>query len=79
MPTLHGHPLSPYVRKVLITLAEKQIDFEHDPVMHFALPMDTRSSTRCGRFPSGPPTRGSTCPIRRSSSPTSTRCGPSHG
>ena len=39
MPKLHGHPLSPYVRKVLIALAEKGIDeFDHDPVMHFALP-----------------------------------------
>jgi glutathione S-transferase len=38
MPTLHGHPLSPYVRKVLIALAEKGIGYDHNPVMHFALP-----------------------------------------
>jgi len=38
MPTLHGTPLSPYARKVLITLAEKQIEFDHEPVIHLALP-----------------------------------------
>jgi len=38
MPTLHGTPLSPFARKVLIALAEKNIEFEHNPVVHFALP-----------------------------------------
>ncbi len=38
MPTLHGTPLSPFARKVLIALEEKNINFEHQPVVHFALP-----------------------------------------
>ena len=38
MPTLHGHPLSPYVRKVRIALAEKGVDYENNQVVHFALP-----------------------------------------
>ena len=38
MPKLYGTPLSPFARKVLIALAEKEIQFDHDPVAHFALP-----------------------------------------
>ena len=38
MPTLHGTPLSPFVRKVMIALAEKAVSYEQDPVTHFALP-----------------------------------------
>jgi len=38
MPTLHGHPMSPYVRKVRIALAEKSIEAESNPIVHFALP-----------------------------------------
>lgn len=38
MATLHGIEISPYVRKVRIALAEKEIDYELDPVIHFALP-----------------------------------------
>ncbi len=38
MPTLHGIEVSPFVRKVRIVLAEKGVDYEINPVMHFALP-----------------------------------------
>lgn len=38
MPTLHGAEVSPFVRKVRIVLAEKGIDYEINPVVHFALP-----------------------------------------
>lgn len=38
MPTLHGIDISPFVRKVRIVLAEKEIAYENDPVIHFALP-----------------------------------------
>jgi glutathione S-transferase len=35
---LSGINLSPYVRKVRVVLAEKGLDYEHDPVMPFGLP-----------------------------------------
>jgi glutathione S-transferase len=35
MPTLHGVALSPFVRKVLIVLAEKGIEYEHIPQLPF--------------------------------------------
>lgn len=38
MPTLHGAEISPFVRKIRIALAEKGIEYEINPVVHFALP-----------------------------------------
>jgi len=32
MPTLYGAPISPFVRKVMVALAEKGITYEHEPV-----------------------------------------------
>jgi glutathione S-transferase len=33
MPTLYGAPISPFVRKTMVALAEKGIAYEHDPVL----------------------------------------------
>ena len=38
MATLHGIEISPFVRKVRIAAAEKGIAYDHEPVVHFALP-----------------------------------------
>ena len=32
MPTLYGAPVSPFVRKVMVALAEKGIAYEYEPV-----------------------------------------------
>jgi glutathione S-transferase len=36
--TLYGAPLSPFVRKVRVVLAEKGLEYKHDPVSPFAPP-----------------------------------------
>lgn len=38
MPILYGAPVSPFVRKVMVALAEKGIAYEHDPVLPAVAP-----------------------------------------
>jgi glutathione S-transferase len=38
MPTLYGAPVSPFVRKAMVALAEKGIAYEHDPVLPAVAP-----------------------------------------
>ena len=40
MPTLYGAPVSPFVRKVMVALAEKGIAYEHDPVVPAIVPAE---------------------------------------
>jgi glutathione S-transferase len=40
MPTLYGAPVSPFVRKVMVALAEKGIAYEHDPVVPAIAPVE---------------------------------------
>jgi glutathione S-transferase len=55
MPTLYGAPISPFVRKVLVALAEKGITYDHEPVAPaFAPPSMPRVSKEVsplGRIP----------------------------
>ena len=36
-PILHGAPLSPFVRKARVALAEKGVDYELDPLVPFGV------------------------------------------
>jgi len=51
MPILHGVPLSPFVRKVLIALAEKSIEFENEPVVPFGQTPEYRAKSPLGKIP----------------------------
>lgn len=55
MPTLYGAPVSPFVRKVMVTLAEKGITYEHDPVVPAIAPAELRRVSKdvspLGRIP----------------------------
>ncbi len=49
--TLVGSPISPFVRKVQLTLLEKRVDFELDPVNPFDPPPGFRELSPLGRIP----------------------------
>lgn len=55
MPTLYGAPVSPFVRKVMVALAEKGIAYEHDPVVPAIAPAEMRRVSKdvspLGRIP----------------------------
>ena len=51
MSTLHGAPLSPYVRKVRIALAEKGVDYTLNPVIPFDPPDDFKKISPLGKIP----------------------------
>lgn len=55
MPTLYGAPVSPFVRKVMVTLAEKGITYEHDPVVPAIAPAEfsrvSKDVSPLGRIP----------------------------
>lgn len=55
MPTLYGAPVSPFVRKVMVALAEKGIAYEHDPVVPAIAPAEFKRVSRdvspLGRIP----------------------------
>ncbi|HJU27662.1 MAG TPA: glutathione S-transferase family protein [Candidatus Binataceae bacterium] len=55
MPTLYGAPVSPFVRKVMVALAEKGIVYEHDPVLPAIAPTEFKRVGRdvspLGRIP----------------------------
>jgi len=55
MPTLYGAPVSPFVRKVLVALAEKGIAYDHDPVLPAVAPAEFKRVSKdispLGRIP----------------------------
>jgi len=55
MPTLYGAPVSPFVRKVIVALAEKGIAYDHDPVVPAVAPPQfnrvSREVSPLGRIP----------------------------
>ena len=55
MPTLYGAPISPFVRKTMVALAEKGIAYEHDPVVPAVAPPELKRISKdispLGRIP----------------------------
>ena len=55
MPTLYGAPVSPFVRKAMVALAEKGIVYEHDPVLPAIAPAEFKRISKdispLGRIP----------------------------
>ena len=51
MPTLHGVPGSPFVRKVIVALAEKGIEYEHVKVMPFGQTEEYLALSPTGKIP----------------------------
>ncbi len=51
MPKLYGAPVSPFVRKVMVALAEKGIAHELEPVNPFAAGPEYRKISPLGRIP----------------------------
>ena len=55
MPTLYGAPVSPFVRKTIVALAEKGIAYEHDPVLPAVAPAEFKRISKeispLGRIP----------------------------
>ena len=49
--TVIGAPLSPFVRKVRVVLAEKQLEYKLDPVSPFAPPADFEKISPLKRIP----------------------------
>jgi len=49
--TIHGAPLSPFVRKVRVVLAEKQLEYKIDPISPFAPPADFEKLSPLKRIP----------------------------
>jgi glutathione S-transferase len=48
---LTGAPLSPYVRKVCVVLAEKNLSYEHDPMVPFGVSEEYKKKHPLGRIP----------------------------
>jgi glutathione S-transferase len=46
MPTLYGAPISPFVRKTMVALAEKGVAYEHDPVVPAIAPAEFKRITK---------------------------------
>jgi glutathione S-transferase len=55
MPTLYGAPISPFVRKTMVALAEKGITYEQDPVVPATAPAEfnriSKDISPLGRIP----------------------------
>jgi len=51
MLTVHGSPISPFVRKVLVLLAEKGVAFDVNPVMPFPAPAEHLLISPIGKIP----------------------------
>ena len=49
--TIYGAPLSPFVRKVRVVLAEKQLEYKIDPISPFAPPPDFAEISPLKRIP----------------------------
>jgi glutathione S-transferase len=48
---VYGASVSPFVRKVLVYLAEKGLDYEHDPVNPFSPPENYKAISPLGKIP----------------------------
>jgi glutathione S-transferase len=48
MPTLYGAGLSPFVRKVRVVLAEKNLAYDHDPVVPFNVSAEYKAISPLG-------------------------------
>lgn len=51
MITIHGSPISPFVRKTLVCLIEKGVDFELNPVSPFPAPESHLKISPLGKIP----------------------------
>lgn len=51
MPTIHGAPVSPFVRKVLITLEMKNIAYDIKPLVPFNAPEEFKKLSPLGKIP----------------------------
>jgi glutathione S-transferase len=51
MPTVYGIPVSPFVRKVRVALAEKGIAYDLDPVLPVNVSADYRKKSPLGKVP----------------------------
>jgi glutathione S-transferase len=51
MITIHGSAVSPFVRKVLVLLTEKGIDFSVNPIMPFPAPAEHLAISPTGKIP----------------------------
>jgi glutathione S-transferase len=51
MATLYGAGLSPFVRKVRVVLAEKQVAYDHDPVLPFNVSAEYKAISPLGKIP----------------------------
>ncbi len=51
MATLYGAGLSPFVRKVRVVLAEKNVPYEHDPVVPFNVSAEYKAISPLGKIP----------------------------
>jgi glutathione S-transferase len=58
MGTLYGAGLSPFVRKVRVLLAEKQVAYEHDPVVPFNVSAEYKQISPLGKIPAWKDERG---------------------
>lgn len=58
MATLYGAGLSPFVRKVRVALAEKNLSYEHDPVIPFNASPDYKAISPLGKIPAYRDERG---------------------
>jgi glutathione S-transferase len=58
MGTLYGAGLSPFVRKVRVLLAEKQIAYDHDPVVPFNVSAEYKQISPLGKIPAWKDERG---------------------
>lgn len=51
MLTVHGSPVSPFVRKVLVLLTEKGVDFDVNPISPFPAPKEHLEISPTGKIP----------------------------
>jgi glutathione S-transferase len=51
MATLYGNGLSPFVRKVRVVLAEKNVSYDHDPVIPFNASAEYKAISPLGKIP----------------------------
>jgi glutathione S-transferase len=58
MATLYGNGLSPFVRKVRVVLAEKNLPHDHDPVVPFNVSAEYKAISPLGKIPAYRDERG---------------------
>jgi glutathione S-transferase len=51
MPKLYGAHASPFVRKVRVVLAHKNVDYEHDPIVPFGVSDEYKKKSPLGKIP----------------------------